>query len=212
MNTWIEIAMLALLLSDMALLGLSVLSTSIGVVAFQGVLLGGFALLAQHDVLSPRLLAIAVGTVVLKGGVYPYLLRRAIQEAGIRREIQPFVGYVPSVLAGVVMMGIAVWLGHSLPLRADLPLVVPASLMTLFTGLFLVTARKTALIQCLGYLVLENGIYTFGVAAVGEIPALVELGLLLDAFVAVLVMGIAIYRINREFDHIEADRLNVLKG
>ena len=45
-----------------------------------------------------------------------------------------------------------------------------------------------------------------------EIPLLVELGILLDVFVAVFVMGIAIYHINREFDHLDADRLNILKG
>jgi len=35
---------------------------------------------------------------------------------------------------------------------------------------------------------------------------------LLDAFVGVLVMGIAIYHISREFDHIDADQLSALKG
>ncbi len=45
-----------------------------------------------------------------------------------------------------------------------------------------------------------------------EIPSLVELGVLMDVFVAVFVMGIAIYRINREFDHIDADQLKPLKG
>ena len=59
---------------------------------------------------------------------------------------------------------------------------------------------------------MENGIYTFGIFSVVEIPLLVELGILLDVFVAVFVMGIAIYHINREFDHLDADRLNVLKG
>jgi hydrogenase-4 component E len=66
--------------------------------------------------------------------------------------------------------------------------------------------------QVIGYLVLENGIYTFGLAIVRDIPVLIELGVLMDMFVAVFVMGIAIYRINREFDHIDSDRLNTLKG
>jgi hydrogenase-4 component E len=74
-----------------------------------------------------------------------------------------------------------------------------------------VTRRKT-LTQCIGYIVFENGIYIFGMAVAGEIPLLVELGLLLDACVAVLVMGIAIYRISREFDHMDADKLRTLRG
>ena len=69
-------------------------------------------------------------------------------------------------------------LGGRMPLhRPDLPsLIVPTALFTIFTGVFLIVARRKALTQCLGYLVIENGIYCFGVAAVGEVPALVELG------------------------------------
>jgi hydrogenase-4 component E len=60
--------------------------------------------------------------------------------------------------------------------------------------------------------VFENGIYMFGVFTAGEIPFLVEFGVLLDVCVAVFVMGIAIHHINREFDHIDADQLSSLKG
>jgi hydrogenase-4 component E len=214
MHNWIELAMIALVLANVALLGMSLLSACIRVVAFQGILLGGFAIAAQCRALTPRLFVIAAVSVILKGFVYPWLLRRAVREADLQKEIEPFVGYIPSVLAGIAMLGASLWIGGRLPLLKgqELPLVVPAALMTMLTGLFLVVARKKALTQCLGYLAFENGIYTFGIAAVGEIPALVELGILLDAFVAVLVMGVAMYHINREFDHLDADRLSTLKG
>jgi hydrogenase-4 component E len=214
MTQGIELAMIALVLADVALLGMSLLSTCIRVVAFQGVLLGVFAVAAQSHALTPRLFVIAAVSAALKGFMYPWLLRRAVKEAGVQKEIEPFVGYIPSVMAGIAMLGISIWIGGRLPLMKGqgLPLVVPASLMTMLTGLFLVAARKKALMQCLGYLVFENGIYAFGVASVGEIPALVELGILLDAFVAVLVMGVAMFHINREFDHLDADRLSSLKG
>jgi hydrogenase-4 component E len=55
-------------------------------------------------------------------------------------------------------------------------------------------------------------VYAFGMVILGEVPVLVELGVLLDAFVAVFVMGIAIYHISREFDHVDADQLDTLKG
>ena len=98
------------------------------------------------------------------------------------------------------------------PVATTSPLVVPVAFALMMMGLFLLVARKTAVNQVLGYLVLENGIYTFGFAIARDIPLLVELGVLMDVFVAVFVMGIAIYRINREFDHIDADQLNTLKG
>jgi hydrogenase-4 component E len=43
-------------------------------------------------------------------------------------------------------------------------------------------------------------------------PVLVELGVLLDVFVAVFVMGIAIFHINREFNHIDTDKLSGLRS
>ncbi|MDM7924595.1 MAG: hydrogenase [bacterium] len=216
MKEAIELGLMALVLSDMALLGIGLLSTCIRIVAFQGVLLGLFSVAVNWGFLTPRVWILAAVSGLLKGVVYPLLLRRAVSDAGVQREIEPYVGPIPSVLAGIALFGASVWIGGRLPLtgaaEAGSRLIVSASLMTLLTGLFLVAARKKALTQTLGYIVFENGIFAFGVASVGEIPALVELGILLDAFVAVFVMGIAMYHINREFDHLDADRLNALKG
>ena len=88
---------------------------------------------------------------------------------------------------------------------------MPAGLFTLWAGLFLICARRKAVTQVLGYIILENGIFALGVVLVKESPFLVELGVLLDVFVAVFVMGIIVFQISREFDHMDADRLAALK-
>jgi len=209
-----EFLVMMLLVTDVALLGLSLLDKCIQVVAVQGVLLGILAITVQSGHLTVRVISIALVTVLLKGFVFPVLWRRAVREAGVHRELEPYTGYIVSIFLGILLFGFSVWLGGKLDLDAapDLAWLVPAALSTLFTGLLLIIARKQALTQSLGYIVMENGIYAFGIATVGEIPALVELGILLDAFVAVLVMGIAIYHINREFDHMDSDRLSSLKG
>ena len=107
----------------------------------------------------------------------------------------------------------ALWLGSRLPLpeQAASPLLVPVALFTMLVGLFLIVSRRTALSQVLGYLVLENGIFAFGLALTDHAPLSVEIGVLLDIFVAVFIMGIAIHHISREFDHIDTDRLTELK-
>jgi hydrogenase-4 component E len=87
---------------------------------------------------------------------------------------------------------------------------VPLALSTILIGLFVVISRIKALSQVLGFLILENGIYAFGAALLLEQPLVVELGVLLDVFVAVFVMGIAIFHISREFDHIDTDALDQL--
>ena len=62
------------------------------------------------------------------------------------------------------------------------------------------------------WLGLENGVNAFSIVSVRDIPLVVETGILLDAFVAVFLMGVAVYHIRREFDHIDADQMNALKG
>lgn len=214
MHVSAETLLILILLADLGLLASLNLANGIRLVALQGILLGVFILFMSDGPPSLRLWLIAGAGIALKGIVFPLLLHRAVREAGVPREIEPFIGPVPSVLAGVLLLAASLRLGAALTpeLGLDQPLAVPASLMTLFTGLFLIISRRTALTQALGYIVLENGIAVFGAAGVAEVPALVEFGLLLDAFVAVFVMGVAIHHINREFDHIGADRLESLKG
>jgi len=68
-----------------------------------------------------------------------------------------------------------------------------------------------AISQVIGYLILENGIYLFGAVFLGGQSLLVELAILLDIFVAVFVMGITIFHISRQFDHIDTQKLTELK-
>ncbi|MBU0600098.1 hypothetical protein KJ997_04910 [bacterium] len=73
------------------------------------------------------------------------------------------------------------------------------------------TTRRKAINQVLGYLVLENGIFCFGTSLTQHQPLLVEMGVLLDVFVAVFVMGITMFRISEEFDHINTQYLSSLR-
>jgi hydrogenase-4 component E len=214
MDQWLELATVLLFLTNLVMLGSSELGGCIRVVAIQGVLLGLFTLIARVDALSIRLIILGVVSMGLKGFVFPFLLSRDIREAKVRREVEPFIGYAASIVAGLIMLAASMLIAARFPefSPASSPFVIPVALSTAFTGLFLVISRRKALTQVIGYLVFENGIYMFGVFAAGEIPFLVELGVLLDVFVAVFVMGIAINHINREFDHIDADQLSSLKG
>ena len=144
---------------------------------------------------------------------FPWLLARVLRDADVHREVEPIVGYTASLLIGTLTLALSLWLSPRLPLptKPIASLLVPVALFTMLAGLFLIVSRRKALTQVLGYLVLENGIYAFGVGLVQGTPLLVELGVLLDVFVAVFVMGIAIFHINREFDHIDTDRLAVLR-
>ncbi len=213
MALWLDTLLVLLVVTSLKLLGSSRLGSCIRTVAFQGVLLGFLPLLAHPENVGRRLLFMTAAAAGLKGVVFPWLLFRALQGARVRREVEPFVGYTSSILAGVLALIGSLWVGSRLrlPEPPASSLLLPVALSTMLVGLFLIVSRRKALSQVLGYLVFENGIYAFGVGVAYEAPLLVELGVLLDVFVGVFVMGIAIFHIRREFDSIDTTRLEALR-
>jgi hydrogenase-4 component E len=206
--------MILLIFTNMVAMSSSRLRMCIRTVAAQGLLLGLMLFVLEHESLSLHLAIFAIAIMAVKTFVFPWMLSRAMREVDTGREIEPFVGYGVSTLAGPLVLIGCIWLGSRFtpPVEMVSWLVVPAAFFTIATGLFLIIARKKAVMQVLGYLVLENGIYAFGLPMAKEQPFIVELGILLDVFVAVFVMGIMVFHINREFDHIDTDRMTDLKG
>jgi hydrogenase-4 component E len=212
-NHWLDIVLVLLILTNLHLLGSSRISACIRTVALQAMLLGVISLLAQRGDLGVRLWLLAAVSTIIKAGILPWLLRRAAREAGVQTEDEPLVGFTTSLLLGLGLLGAALHVAGRLPLPGNdgTAFLVPVALFTTMVGLLLIVSRRKAVTQTLGYLAMENGIYAFGLAFAVEEPLLVEMGVLLDVFVAVFVMGIAIHHISREFDHIDTDRLSALK-
>ena len=213
MNAWIDGILVLLVLTSFWILGSSRLQTCIQAVAIQGILLGLIPTLSNWPAIGGRLAVVVIVSTAIKAVVLPALLRRAIREANVRNEVEPLVGFTTSMLLGIGLWGLATHIAGRLPLL--LPhvssLLPPAAIFTVLCGLLLLVSRNTAVMQAIGYLALENGIYAFGWACAAEDSLLVEMGILLDVFVAVFVMGITIYHLNREFDSIETDELVSLK-
>jgi hydrogenase-4 component E len=212
MTTWIDIFLLFLVLTDFRLLASSRLGAIIQTTVFQAVSLSACMLLMAVRPISIYIILLSVITFTVKGIILPWLLRRAMREADVQREVKPIIGYSASVLIGVVLLGLSYII--FMPMKAAAlgsAFLMPGALFTTLTGLMLIISRKNALTQVAGYLVMENGIYAFGVILAVEEPLLVEMGVLLDVIVAVFIMGITVYQISREFDHIDTDRLSELK-
>jgi hydrogenase-4 component E len=193
-------------------LGVSRLRAVIHAVALQGVLLGVMPLLVQPHI-GPRVILLVIATIALKGFIIPSLLFHAMREANIQREVKPLASFLASLLLGAVGTGLALLFSSTLTLAAEHAglLVVPTSLSTVLTGFLILTTRQKAIMQVLGYLLLENGIFLFGMLLLEAMPFLVEVGVLLDLFTGVFVMGIIIHQINREFDSVSTEPLSELK-
>jgi hydrogenase-4 component E len=211
-----EIILAVFLVADLALAGASRLRSAIRIVAMQGLIVGILPLLLwnwqTHGCPGLRIWSIAVINALVKGTLLPMLLTYAVRKARTRRELAPIVSFQ---LSQIIVFLIAVGsfaVGRLLHIHETIAseLAIPVALTTMGTGLLLICARKKAITQVLGFLVLENGISVFGAGILLEYGIIVELGILLDVFALVFILGIAIFQINRTFSSTDTDQLNHL--
>lgn len=205
----------AILLTTVTLVVSSRLLSCIKIIAIQGILIGllPLAVWSGPPLSQPLSLWITSGVnLTIKGILLPALLAYAMRKVNVRRELEPLVSYSTSVSILLALTGVAFLISHRYldTASALTALAIPTALATLSGGLLMIIARRKALTQVIGFLTFENGITIMGTGMMLEYGLLVELGILLDVLVLVLIMGITIFQINREFAHIDADRLNRL--
>jgi hydrogenase-4 component E len=211
MQPFHELLLLLVVLTNFWVLGTTRMSATIRATAIQGALLAALPM-ALYPELSFHILGLSAGTFAVKAVLLPLLLSHAIREAAVRREVEPLIGFAPSMLLGAAGVALAFALAPNLPLpELQTRMLVPVSLSTVVIGLVVLTTRTKALTQVVGYLIMENGIFVFGLSQVQRVPFLVEIGVLLDVFVGVFIMGIVVFHINREFDSIDSARLTELR-
>ena len=212
MHNLIGPLLVVVLLFNLFLLGTSRLQAVVNASAGQGVILG-ILTLCVHEGFSTWMVLITIGTILVKGVLIPGMLLRAIRDAAIRREIEPFIGFLPCLLLGALGTGASLVFARTLPLAKEHvgSLLVPAAMATVWTGFLVLTTRRKAINQVVGYLVLENGIYIMGLTLLHAMPVMVEMGVLLDLFVGIFVMGIILNHIRREFSSLDTAHLSALK-
>jgi hydrogenase-4 component E len=216
MVTLSEIALALFLIGDFVLAGVSRLRSAIRFVAMQGFVVGILPILiwdwAQEGCPGMRIWSVVFINVLVKGVFLPVLLVYAVNKARTRRELEPIVSFPLSQLLVFAIAVGAFVVGRLLQMHTSSvsELAVSVALTTMGTGLLLICGRKKAITQVLGFLVLENGISVFGAAILFEYGIVVELGILLDIFALVFILGIAVFQISRTFASTDTNQLNHL--
>ena len=211
-----EILLTLFLLTSLLLAGTGRLPPAIRLVAAQGWFIGLLPLLLWNwaDAGAPglRIWTVAVVNALVKGLALPALLLYAVRKVHAKREMEPLVSFRVSQLLVFLIVSASFAVGKLLHVHEAIAseLAIPVAFATMGTGLFLICARRKAVTQVLGFLVFENGISVFGAGILLEYGLVVELGILLDVFVLVFVLGIAIYQINRTFASLDTDKMNRL--
>ncbi|PKK87865.1 MAG: hydrogenase [Candidatus Wallbacteria bacterium HGW-Wallbacteria-1] len=86
------------------------------------------------------------------------------------------------------------------------------SVSVILIGLFFMISRKKAIGQIVGFLVIENGIFVTALFATHGMPFIVDIGILMDILVAVVIMGMMVFKIDEKFGNINVDKIKDLRG
>ena len=190
------------------------LLTNIRIFALQSLMLAAIATVVASAHHASHVYAIAILTLLGKVILLPRLLTRLVRRINIVQEIEPLFNAPTSML----ICGALTLLGYivarpftTLERLGNNTLAVAVTL--LLTGFFLMFNRRKAVTQVLALLTIENGVMLAAVALTTYgMPLVVELGIFFDVMVAVMILGILVYRIRESFDSMDTSKLSQLKG
>lgn len=159
--------------------------------------------------------AYAVATLVLAVKVVgiPYALFRIVRDLKAPQDVTSSTTASQSVfiMAGLILLSFFAVQPYAKTLRVDEEMLA-AAVALLLTGAFLMVSRKKALMQIIGLLVLENGIFLAALTTTFGMPLVIEIGIFFDLLMGVLLMGLFVFRIRDTFEHLDVSKLRRLRG
>jgi hydrogenase-4 component E len=187
------------------------LYTYISAIAFQGIILFGVAFIELIEINTVNLIFVLLETIVFKTILIPIFLNYIINRNKITREAEPFLtNFVSVVIITGIILGSFLLSNtiHDTHLRKIFFVV---ALSALFTGLYIIITRRKIITHVMGFLVIENGVFILSLAVGNEMPMLVNIGILLDIFVSVLLLGIFANKIGDVLKEQDVSQLRNLK-
>ena len=162
---------------------------------------------------APHLYITAAIALVVKAVVIPLALHRLIVRLGIHRTIEPVVGIGLTMLAAIGLIALSIMV--MLPITAQAGTLaredLSFALSVILLGLLMMISRRNAVSQVVGFLSIENGLILAATGAKG-MPLVVEISVAFSILVALIVIGIFLFRIRERFETVDIHQLHEHRG
>ncbi|HBL76267.1 MAG: hypothetical protein A2W90_09765 [Bacteroidetes bacterium GWF2_42_66] len=206
-----DILLIALAMSLLYVSIANRLLTYLRILVLQGFILFGVTYLTLTHINTANLIFIMLETIVFKAIAVPYFINHVIKRNGITREAEPYLPNFVSLIIVTLIFVATIILSNSIKdTNLDKTYFVVA-LSTLFTGLYLIVSRKKIITHVIGYLIIENGVFILSLAVGNEMPVLVNMGIMLDIFASVLILGVFFNKIGDVLKNPDVNLLRNLK-
>jgi len=206
-----DILLIALAMSLLYISIANRLYTYLNILVFQGFILFGVTYLTLTKISTINLMLIMLETIVFKALAVPWFINYVIKRNGITREAEPYLpNFVSLIIVTFITVSTIILSSSIKDPNLDKTFFVVA-LSTIFTGLYLIVTRKKIITHVIGYIIIENGVFVLSLAVGNEMPMLVNLGIMLDIFASVLILGVFFNRIGDLLKDPDIDHLRNLK-
>ncbi|MDD2569924.1 MAG: hypothetical protein PHN30_07845 [Bacteroidales bacterium] len=180
-------------------------------IALQGVILFGISFLELKEVNLVNFIFIATETLLFKAIIVPILLYRIINQNRVYRVHPKAVPGFYILIISMIALIVSILLSNFLNSEFVDSIYLSVALFTLFTGVILIITHRLIFSHMVGFLLMENAVFLFSMAVGNEMPMLINLGILLDIFASVLIIGVLMNRIGSRFSDLEVNNLTRLK-
>lgn len=187
------------------------LLTYVKILAFQGILLFGVAFIELIEINPINLAFILLETIIVKTIAIPMFLTYVIKKNKITREAEPFLPNFVSLIIVTLIIIVTFLISNSIADTHLNKIYFVVALVALFSGLYIIISRKKIITHVIAYVIVENGVFILSLAVGNEMPMLVNLGILLDIFVSVFLLGIFINKVGDVIKDIDITQLSNLK-
>ena len=185
--------------------------TYVRILALQGVILFFVVFLQLKEINTLNLILILLETIIFKSLAVPMFLGYILKRNKITREAEPYLPNFISLIITTLIVIVTILLSNSIKDTYLDKMFFVGALSALFMGLYLIASRRKIITHVMGYLVIENGVFVLSLAVGNEMPMLVNLGIMLDIFASVLILGIFLNKIGDVFKDVDVNQLSSLK-
>lgn len=158
-------------------------------------------------------LFLAFETLIVKACVIPMFLNKIVKTTHQYRDAEANIPHFYCLFISTVILfsGFLISDVNFPAMKMINPIYLGVSIAVIIISLLLITIKHKIITNIVEFITMENGIFLLSLAVVKEMPIIVNLGVLLDLFIAVFILGLLVNRINKEFEGLEVSHLSDLK-
>ena len=180
-------------------------------IAVQGWLLLGIALLQLHTLDWVELSFIILETLIFKALIVPAILTRVIRRTKINRIASTGASQFNSLILSFAAMVVSALTTYYVADSSIHMIFFGVALYAMLSGLILIVLRSRIFTHMVGFLVIENGVFLFSMAIGVEMPLLINMAIMLDILMSVLMLGLFMTKVDNQIHTNDSDSLTHVK-